>query len=279
MNLTGPAKTMLSTLYLKALDADFPRPVLADRYAKAVARIDYDWESLDIGGAPGAAVHRAHRAVRHLDATVPGTAPALHGGAPRLRAGRPVFRIEPGAGVEWYDVDFPEVIALREQVPDPAELPPHRELGDRPVLARPDPGGSPGVVPGRGHQHVSHRRRGGSRCCAGWWTAFRPARSRSTSSTGWRSKSQKTQTLVRRSGSTLYWAVNSPEDVLRRVPGLRLREWSTFFGASTFARVTAWFRAAKRAARLAPAVRKAAQYHVYEFGSPYDDQAATQPPR
>ena len=30
--------------------------------------------------------------------------------------------------------------------------------------------------------------------------------------------SQKTQTLVRRSGSTLHWAVNSPEDILSQVP-------------------------------------------------------------
>ena len=43
---------MLSTLYLKALDAGFERPVLADRYARdAIDRIDYDWESLDIGAA------------------------------------------------------------------------------------------------------------------------------------------------------------------------------------------------------------------------------------
>jgi O-methyltransferase involved in polyketide biosynthesis len=81
-------------------------------------------------------------------------------------------------------------------------------------------------------------------------------------------KSQKTQTLVRRSGSTLYWAVNSPQDILGRVPGLRLRESATFFDARTFARVTARFRAAKRAAKLAPALRKALQYHVYEFGRP-----------
>jgi hypothetical protein len=66
----------------------------------------------------------------------------------------------------------------------------------------------------------------------------------------------------------LYWAVNSPQDILGRVPGLRLRESATFFDARTFARVTARFRAAKRAAKLAPALRKALQYHVYEFGRP-----------
>ncbi len=33
-NLSGAAQTMLTTLYLKALDADFARPVLGDRFAK-----------------------------------------------------------------------------------------------------------------------------------------------------------------------------------------------------------------------------------------------------
>lgn len=269
MNLTGPAKTMLSTLYLKALDAGFERPVLADRFARdAIDRIDYDWESLDIGAAwaPLCTVRTAQYdiwarrfLVRHPHCTV------VHLGC-GLDAR--VFRLDPGPDVEWYDVDFPEVIALREQV-YPAR--PHYHLtpssatdpswldqipADRPVLFLAE-GISMYLTEDEG---IALLRRIVGRFDSGEvqidffnWLAI---------------KSQKTQTLVRRSGSTLYWAVNSPEDVLRRVPGLRLREWATFFGASTFSRVSARYRAAKRAARLAPAVRKAAQYNVYEFGGP-----------
>lgn len=51
VDLSGPAQTMLSTLYLKALDADFDRPVLGDQFAKeAIERIDYDWRDLGITG-------------------------------------------------------------------------------------------------------------------------------------------------------------------------------------------------------------------------------------
>ena len=40
VDLSGAAQTMLATLYLKALDADFDRPVLGDRCAKdAVSRL------------------------------------------------------------------------------------------------------------------------------------------------------------------------------------------------------------------------------------------------
>ncbi|MGH3561361.1 MAG: class I SAM-dependent methyltransferase, partial [Mycobacterium sp.] len=44
VDLSGAAQTMLATLYLKALDADFDRPVLGDGFAKdTVSRLDYDF--------------------------------------------------------------------------------------------------------------------------------------------------------------------------------------------------------------------------------------------
>ena len=49
IDLSGPSQTMLTTLYCKALDADWDRPILGDRFAKeAVARIDYDWGELKV---------------------------------------------------------------------------------------------------------------------------------------------------------------------------------------------------------------------------------------
>ena len=117
VNLSGPAKTMLSTLYLKALDADFDRPVLGDRFAKeAIGKLDFDWRELQITPkwAPLFTVRTAQYDIwvrdflaAHKDCTV------VH-----LGCGLDcrVFRINPGANVRWYDVDFPQVIALREQI-------------------------------------------------------------------------------------------------------------------------------------------------------------------
>ena len=49
IDLSGPSQTMLTTLYCKALDADWDRPILGDDFAKAaVARIDYDWAELKV---------------------------------------------------------------------------------------------------------------------------------------------------------------------------------------------------------------------------------------
>ncbi|PRC42721.1 methyltransferase, partial [Mycobacterium sp. ITM-2017-0098] len=79
-------------------------------------------------------------------------------------------------------------------------------------------------------------------------------------------RSQKTQTLVRKTGSTLYWAVNSPEDILSTVPGTRLLASATLFDASTASRTSAPFKALGRAIRILPPVRNAIQYHRYAFG-------------
>ena len=268
MNLTGPSKTMLTTLYLKALDAGFERPVLGDRYAReAVGKLDLDWSELGVGAgwAPLCTVRTAQYDIwarRFLAANPHCTVVHLGCGLDAR-----VFRLDPGPDVEWYDVDFPEVIALREQVyparpnyhltassaTDPTWL--DRIPADRPTLFIAE-GISMYLTEEQGiellRHVVDHFRRGGELQIDFFnWLAI---------------KSQKTQTLVRNSDSTLYWAVNTPQQILGRVPGLRIKESATFFDARTFSRVTARYRAAKRAVRLAPALRKALQYHVYEFG-------------
>ena len=267
VDLSGAAQTMLTTLHLKALDADFERPVLGDRFAKeAVGRLDYDWEQTGATGrwAPLVTVRTAQYDIWarqflavHEDATV------VHLGC---GLDSRVFRLDPGPGVEWYDVDYPAVIALREKIyptrpqyhlvatsaTDPSwldEIP-----ADRPVLLLAE-GISMYLTEQQG---VALLRRVVDRFPSGElqvdffnWLGIR---------------SQKMQTLVRRSGSTLYWAVNSPEDILSGVPGVRLLIAVSFFDASTFDRASTGFRLARRLARVVPPVRRALQYHRYAFG-------------
>lgn len=268
VDLTGPAKTMLSTLYLKALDADFERPVLGDQFAKsAIERIDFDWDDLGItsGWAPLLTVRTAQYDIwaRQFLAANP-RATVIHLGCGMDTR---VFRLDPGPEIEWYDVDFPGVIELREQVypkrphyhliPSSATDPSWLEQipADRPVLFLAE-GISMYLTDDEG---IALLRRVVDRFGSGEvqidffnWLAI---------------KSQKTQTLVRRSNSTLYWAVNRPDDILDRVPGLRLLAATTFFDASTFARVAGPFQVAKRLVRAVPALRKSLQYHRYAFGN------------
>jgi O-methyltransferase involved in polyketide biosynthesis len=267
VDLSGPAQTMLTTLYCKALDADFDRPILGDGFAKeTVSRIDYDWRELgiadrwtplvtvrtaqyDIWASQFLAVHQ-HASVVHLGCGLDSR----------------VFRLDPGPGVEWYDIDYPAVIALREKLfptrpqyhlvatsaTDPSWL--DQIPADRPTLLLAE-GISMYLTEHEGVamlQHVVDRFPSGELQIDFYnWLTIR---------------SQKTHKLQRQSGSTLHWAVNTPADVLSRVSGVRLLTAVTFFDATTFSRASAAFRLARRLVRAVPPLRRALQYHRYAFG-------------
>ena len=267
VDLHGAAKTMLTTLYLKALDADFDRPVLGDRYAKeAVNRIEFDWDGLEAPGrwAPLVTVRTAQYDIwaRQFLAVHP------HATVVHLGCGLDsrVFRLDPGPGVDWYDLDYPDVIALREKIfptrpqyhllatsaTDPSWL--DQIPTDRPVLLLAE-GVSMYLTQRDG---VALLQRVVDRFTAGElqidfynWLGI---------------KSQRTHRLQRQSGSTLHWGVNSPRDILDRVSGVRLLTATTLFDASTFSRVPAGFRRGSRLARAVPPLHRMLQYHRYAFG-------------
>jgi O-methyltransferase involved in polyketide biosynthesis len=267
VDLSGAAQTMLATLYLKALDADFDRPVLGDRYAKeAVSRLDYDFREIGITArwAPLITVRTAQYDIWarqflavHQQCTV------VHLGC---GLDSRVFRLDPGPDVQWYDVDYPAVIALRERIfptraryqliatsaTDQSWL--DQIPADRPVLLLAE-GISMYLTEDEGvallRRVVDHFPSGELQVDFYNWLAI---------------KSQKSHTLVRRTGSTLYWAVNSPQDILSRVPGVRLLIAVTFFDASTFRRASATYQLSRRLVRVVPPARKMLQYHRYAFG-------------
>ncbi|GAA1961560.1 class I SAM-dependent methyltransferase [Amycolatopsis minnesotensis] len=124
MDFTGVQSTMLVTLFLKALDAEETEPVLGDRFAaEAVDRIDYDWAKLD---KPTITRNRFGLALRtrqiddwtadflrrNPDATVLHLACGLDARA---------FRLDLPDGVRWFDVDLPDVIALRRELYEDAD--------------------------------------------------------------------------------------------------------------------------------------------------------------
>jgi O-methyltransferase involved in polyketide biosynthesis len=178
-----------------------------------------------------------------------------------------VFRLNPGPGVEWYDVDYPAVIALRQKVfpsrpgyhliataaTDPSWL--ERIPADRPVLFLAE-GISMYLTESDGIdllQRVVDRFGSGELQIDFYnWLSIR---------------SQKAHRLQRQSGSTLHWAVNSPADVVDKVRGIRLLTAVTFFDAHTLSRASAVFQLARHLVRAVPPLRRALQYHRYAFGT------------
>jgi O-methyltransferase involved in polyketide biosynthesis len=120
VTLTGAPETMLATLYGRALDSRAPRSILHDDTAdRAARRIDYDFRRTGMTATTAAGVALRGRQLdgwtreflaAHPEATVLHLACGLDTRAQRLGVAAPV---------RWFDVDHPEVIALRERLLPP----------------------------------------------------------------------------------------------------------------------------------------------------------------
>jgi O-methyltransferase involved in polyketide biosynthesis len=117
VHLTGTRATLLATLYGRALDAESPASILHDTMARdAVRQLDFDFAKTGLRrGDPAAVALRARHFDRwtheflsaHAETTV------LHLGC---GLDTRVWRVDPGAGVRWLDVDHPDVIDLRRRL-------------------------------------------------------------------------------------------------------------------------------------------------------------------
>jgi methyltransferase (TIGR00027 family) len=271
VDLNGPPQTMLATLYAKALDADARRPILGDHYAKAaVDRIDYDWAKTTITPrrAPSVAVRTAHfdnwvRQFLEAHRESRDGVTVLHVGC-GLDAR--VYRLDPPPGVRWYDVDYPDVIALRERVyPSRADyrmLP--ASVTDPSWLGK-IPAQGPALFVAEGltmyltkDDGLALLRRVVDRFASGelQFDAFNTFGIRT----------QWSNAVVRRSGSTLHWGIDGPADIVDAVPGVRLLAWESVFDSDTFDRVSPAVRLLGRAMAAVPTLRTMAQYHRYAFG-------------
>ena len=116
-DLVGVQKTLSPVLRAKALDNRLPDPILGDTYAEqAMRRLDPDYDRRRFGTSQLglAAVVRAKAyddwarsfLAEHTDAVV------LHLGC-GLDAR--VYRVDPPSTVDWFDLDYPAIVELRQQ--------------------------------------------------------------------------------------------------------------------------------------------------------------------
>ncbi|MEU0482400.1 class I SAM-dependent methyltransferase [Streptosporangium sp. NPDC006013] len=109
--------TLWLTLCGRALDNRLPNPILGDALADEIVRkTDYDYRKLHI--SPSSAINIAHRA-RKLD-EIAQRFLARHPDAVGLDLGAGldsrVLRITPPPTADWYDIDFPKVLAARRHL-------------------------------------------------------------------------------------------------------------------------------------------------------------------
>ncbi|RAV11335.1 class I SAM-dependent methyltransferase [Mycolicibacterium sp. GF69] len=266
VDLSGAPQTMLATFYAKALDADLPAPILGDRFAKDIVdRIDYDWSATSITAANSASVTTRSA---HFDLWARQFL-AVHPDAVVLHLGcgldARVFRVDPGPGVDWFDIDYPDVADLRRR-PYP-QRDRYRVIAASvtdPVWITEIPTGRPTLMIAEGLTMYLTEADGLAllrRIVDGFpsgelhFDAFNRLGIRS----------QFLNAVVRRAGATLYWGIDGPDDIVAAVPGVRLLAWVSPFDSPTFRDVAWYYRALGRAMSTLPSLRYMAQYHRYAF--------------
>jgi O-methyltransferase involved in polyketide biosynthesis len=116
-DLTPVELTAFVTQYARAVDSRWPRPILGDTLAaEIVDNIDFDFEGL---GVPASAIRQTALRAKLLDDRVRDFV-AEHPDAIVVDLGAglatPMQRVAPPPTVDWYSVDLPNVIGVRDQL-------------------------------------------------------------------------------------------------------------------------------------------------------------------
>jgi methyltransferase (TIGR00027 family) len=273
IQFTKEKETMLMTLNSRAIQSQWKDPILSDPWAEeAMRHIDYDiskqltgvaswgiWK--DIG--PTIVASRAatfdqltkQYLADHPDATV------LHVGCGMDSR---VFRVDPPANIQWFDVDYPDVIDLRRQ------LFPERggsyhligaPLDDLRWLAE-VPRDRPGLFIAEGVLHylsetdvkallnavVAHFH--------GGQMIFDICNTMIVKRTG---------ANVGGTGATYKWGLDEPGDIRQLEPKLELVKEFRPSEQVAFSRFPSWWRAIYRAQELVPTLRRMERTIVYRY--------------
>jgi O-methyltransferase involved in polyketide biosynthesis len=273
IQFTKEKETMLMTLSGRAIQSQWKNPILRDPWAEeAMRHIDYDMSKQLTGVASwslwkdiGPTIIATRAATfdllttrflaDHPDATV------VHVGCGMDSR---IFRINPPASVEWFDVDYPDVIALRRQ------LFPERASGYHMIGAQLDdlrwmedvPRDRPGLLIAEGVLHylseaevkallnavVAHFPAG--------QMIFDICNSFIVKSAG---------SNVGGTGATYKWGLDDPQDIKRLEPKLELIKEFRMHELVGFSRFPFWVRALFRAQEVIPTLRRMERMVVYRY--------------
>jgi O-methyltransferase involved in polyketide biosynthesis len=266
VHLTKEKETLLITVYGKAMESRGPHSLLRDRFAaEAVRRIDYDFSRLKVDDNLAAGL--AIRAKTLDDWTSAFLAKNPNAIVLHLGCGLDtrILRIDPPPGVEWFDVDYPEVIELRRKLYPPRD---HYHLiassvtepgwlievpRDRPAMVVAE-----GLTPYLGVEEgpqlfsrlVAH--------LSGGELVF-DAYSR------FGLKILRLNPSFRATGAEVHWNIEDPHELEQKVPGLRLVEDLSAYRSEHADRMS-WFAGLFiRLWRHIPALRKIGRLLRYRF--------------
>ena len=272
IHFTKEKETMLMTLSGRAIQSQWKDPILRDPWAEeAMRHIDYDlnkqltgvaswsiWK--DIG--PTIIATRAatfdtlttHFLADHPDAIVIQVGCGMDSR---------VFRVDPPGSVQWFDVDYPDVIDLRRQL-----LP---ERGAYHLIGAPlsdlrwldeVPGGRPGLFLAEGVLHYLSETEVKALLNAivahfpGGQMIFDSCNSMIVKRAG---------SNVGGTGATYKWGLDDPQDIKQLEPKLELIKEYRPSELVGFSRFPLWWRALYRAQEVFPTLRRMERTLVYRY--------------
>ncbi len=277
IQFTKEKETMLMTLSGRAMQSQWKNPILRDPWAEeAMRHIDYDMSKQLTGVAswsiwkdigPTVIATRAatfdlltnRYLADHPDATV------LHVGCGMDSR---VFRVNPPASVQWFDVDYPDVIALRRQ------LVPERETASAgryhligaalndlrwlDVIPRDRPGLliAEGVLMYLSEAEVKALLNAVVGHFSGGQTIFDVVHPMILKRVG---------SNVGGTGATYKWALDDPQDIKRLEPKLELIKEFRPSEQVAFSRFPLWWRALFRVQETSPTLRRMNRTVVHRF--------------
>jgi O-methyltransferase involved in polyketide biosynthesis len=273
IQFTKEKETMLMTLSGRAIQSQWKNPILPDPWAEeAMRHIDYDLSKQLTGVAswslwknigPTIIATRAatfdlltsRYLVDHPQTTV------LHVGCGMDSR---LFRVDPPASVQWFDVDYPDVIDLRRRLfpePGPAYHLVGAQLDDLRWLDE-VPGGQPGLLIAEGVLHYLTETEVKALLNAvvahfpGGQVVFDICNSFIVKRAG---------SNVGGTGATYKWGLDDPQDIKRLEPKLELVKEFKPSEQVAFARFPLWWRALYRLQELSLILRRMERLVIYRY--------------
>lgn len=271
IHLTKEKETMLITLSGRAIQSQWENPILRDPWAEeAVRHIDYDLSkrygrlAWSLIGDMGCTIIATRAATFDLLTT---RYLADHPNATVLHLGcgmdSRVFRVDPPADVDWFDVDYPDVIELRRQLfPERngyhligAPLEDLHWLDDvrrdRPTLVIAE-----GVLPYLSEAEVKALLNAVVAHFPGGLMIFDACHSLMVKRRG---------SNVGGTGATFRWSLDDPQDIRQLEPKLELIKEFRMHELVGFSRFALWVRAFLRASEISSALRRMNRIVVYRY--------------
>lgn len=273
IQFTKEKETMLMTLSGRAIQSQWKNPILRDPWAEeAMRHINYDLSKQLTGVA-------SWRIWKDIGPTIIATRAATfdllttrfladHPDVTVLHVGcgmdSRVFRIDPPAGVQWFDVDYPDVIALRHQ------LFPERNAAYHMIGAQLDdlrwmddvPRDKPGLLIAEGV--LMYLSEAEVKALLNAVVAHFPS--------GQMIFDVVHPFILKRAGSnvggtgaTYKWSLDDPQDIKQLEPKLELLKEFSMHELVGFSRFARWVRALFRAQEVSPTLRRMNRPVLYRY--------------